>query len=197
MTMPGFVFHFRCYACGRTSEDYSTFPFPDILRPDILLPAWSLEHKCWSQIQLSLNQDQRTKLEADAELMTSFARSLSSHFLTVCIPHLRHTNGKCSVTVTPDPICPHCGLECHSVFGYSPSETKLTTKAFIPEEVDIIPLSAIDISVRTRHICSELGLLTLGQLRDGREQLMNHRQTTDSVVEEIDRWLTTLTDKTK
>ena len=48
MTMPGFVFHFRCDSCDASSHDYSVFAFSDVLRPDVVLPAWSLRHRCWA-----------------------------------------------------------------------------------------------------------------------------------------------------
>ena len=197
MSMSGFVFHFRCDACNATSGDYSIFPFPDIFRADILLPAWNLEHRCWSQIQLSLNSDQRTQLETDAERMTAFARSLSSPSFTVCVPHLRDIDGECGVSVTPDPICPHCGVICHPIFGYPSREAKLTTTDFPPEEIDAIPLSAIDISVRTRNLCSELGIRTIGQLRNRRDSIANHKRATDSLLDEVDRWVTIATRKAK
>lgn len=189
MSMPGFVFHFRCDACGAISEDYSIFPFPNILRSDITLPGWSLAHKCWSQIQLSLNTDQHTQLESDPERMIWFATSLTSPSLTVCVPRLCNNEGVCGVSVTPDPICPHCAAMCNAIFGYPPREQKLATTDISHEELDIIPVSAIDISVRTRNLCSALGIRTIGQLRNRRDNIVNHKQATDSLIAEVDRWV--------
>lgn len=198
MSMPGFVFHFRCVACDAASQDYPIFPFSDIFRADILLPAWSREHRCWAAIHLTLNSDQRTELETDAERMISFARSLSSPAFTVCVPSLRVSHGECcEVLVTPEPICPHCGAMSQPIFGYPSCEAKRTITDFPPEEIDAIPLSALDLSVRTWNLCSELNILTIGQLRNQRDSVVHHKQATNSTIEEIDRLTTIVTEKNK
>lgn len=187
--MPGFVFHFRCDTCDANSDSYSIFPFHDIFRPDISLPAWSRPHKCWSCIHLALSAEQRQDLESAPEHMIEFAASLSTESLTVCVPQLQPENGDCTVSVTPEAICPSCGNKAHTVFGYPPPVEPQPATGIPPEELNAAPLAAIELSVRSRNICESLGIRTLGQLREMRDAFVGHRGTTDSSVTEIDRWL--------
>lgn len=188
MSMPGFVFYFRCDACDTNSDDYSIFPFHDLFRPDISLPAWSRVHKCWSRIQLALSTEQRNELESDPQTMNDFAASLSTETFTVCVPQLLSENSNCAASVTPEAICPYCGGACHTVFGYPPREELLSTE-LPPEELNAAPVSAIELSARSRNICSALGIRTLGQLREKRHTFVSHDQATDTSIAEIDRWL--------
>jgi hypothetical protein len=189
MSIPGFVFYFRCDDCDANSDDYSVFPFHDLFRADISLPAWSRLHKCWSQLQLALSTEQRKELESDPQSMIDFAASLSTDSLTVCVPRLQSENGDCAVSVTPAAICPHCGGHSLTVFGYPPCEDLLSAVEIPPEELNAAPISAIELSVRSRNICSAHGIRTLGQLREQRDTFISDKRTTDSSVAEIDRWL--------
>ncbi len=186
----GFVFYFRCDACDADSDDYSIFPFHDIFRSDISLPAWSCPHKCWSRINLALSSEQRIELESDPQNMIDFAASLSSEALTVCVPHLQSENSDCAVSVTPEPICPSCGGKSRTIFGYPPPEERSSVTEILPEELNAVPISAIELSVRSRNICSALGIRTLGALREKRDTFIGHERSTQSSVAEIDRWLT-------
>lgn len=189
MSMPGFVFYFRCDACDKNSDHYSIFPFHDIVRPDISLPAWSRTHQSWCEIRLSLSAAQRKDLESDLQNMNNFAASLSTRAFTVCVPRLLSENGTCAVTVTPQSTCPYCGDACRTIFGYPPREELLTPADIPSEELDAAPISAIELSVRSRNICFALGIRTLGQLREKRDTVVSHKQATDRTVAEIDRWL--------
>lgn len=189
MSMPGFVFYFRCDICGVNSDDYAVFPFHDVLRPDISLPAWSLIHRCWAQIQMSLSAEHRKKLESDPHSMIALAASLSTNALTVCVPQFRSNNGVPLVTVSPEPICPYCGQVCYAVFGYPPPVECLTAASLLTEDYNAISISEIDLSIRLRNICVELGVVTLGQLREKRGIAAAHSNSTDTVITEIDRWL--------
>ena len=189
MSMPSFVFYFRCDTCDANSDDYSIFPFHDLIRPDITLPAWSGLHKCWSQIQLALSAEQRKELESDPQNMIDFAASLSTESLTVCVPQLQSENCDCAVSVTPEAICPSCGGRSRTIFGYPPREELLSVAEIPSEELNAAPISAIELSARSRNICSALGIRTLGQLREKRDTFISHKRTTDSSVAEIDRWL--------
>ena len=187
MSMPGFVFYFRCDACDMSSDEYSIFPFPDIFSSHISLPAWSRIHNCWANLRLALNSDHRARLESDPQQMVDFASSVTTTSLTVCIPRLCYDQSRCAVSITPEPECPYCGKPCEAIFGYPPHEHLITE--ILPEEFEATPISAIDISVRTRNICSTLGIRTIGQLRNHREHVVGHKQAGDTTVAEVDRWL--------
>lgn len=187
MTMPGFVFYFQCVSCGVTSHDYSVFVFTDILRPDIVLPAWSRDHKCWVTIQAELSSDQRRAMESDHDVLLSFAASLSSDNLTVGVPQLsvRQTDSF-AVTVTPDPKCPYCGSECQSPFGYPPREVPPEFAPVSPAEFCAAPLSLIELSVRARMISRDLDVRTVGQLENSRSRFAAHPRATEATIAEID-----------
>jgi hypothetical protein len=189
MSMPGFVFYFRCDMCDANSDDYSIFPFYDLFRPDISLPAWSRLHKCWSRIQMALSTQQRQELESDRQKMIDFAASLSTESLSVCVPQLHSENSNCIVSVAPESICPYCGGASRTIFGYAPREKLLSTAEISPEELNAAPIAAIELSVRSRNICSALGIRNVGQLREKRDTFVSHKQSNDSSVAEIDRWL--------
>jgi hypothetical protein len=190
VTMPGFVFHFHCDSCGATSDDYSLYVFNDIFRPDIGLPAWSLTHKCWARIYADLRLDQRRAMESDPAVLLEFAASLSSDHMTVGVPQMTFGDShSIDVKVTPEPRCPYCGSRCRSPFGYTPAETP---PAFVPmsvAEFRSAPLSLIDLSVRARNICSNLGIRTVGELEDSRARFAAHRGAAESTMAEIERLL--------
>lgn len=189
MSMPGFVFHFECDTCARASDDYCVFPFPDIWRPQIHLPARSREHECWGEIRLDLTSELRSKLESDPRHLLDFAASLSTERLVVYVASLISGSDVFAVSVVPEPVCPHCDRPCRSVWGYPPDERPLGPSDIAPEELDMAPLSAIDLSVRTRQICSQLNIRTIGQLRKRRDDVANRSVSNDATAEEIDRWL--------
>ena len=185
MSMPGFVFFFRCNDCDAHSDHYSMFPLGGH-GADVWLPAWSCIHKCWAKIHLRLSPEQRKSLESDADALRAVATSLSSDALTVCVPQL-HSGLR--VTVTPNSICPKCGQVCDTVPGYPPKE-HLLSKAEIPiDEINAASISMIELSVRSRNICLSLGIRTVGQLRKRRNNFVTHKQVADSCVAEIDEWL--------
>ena len=187
MTMPGFVFHFRCDSCEATSHDYSVFAFSDILRPDIVLPAWSLKHRCWATIKANLSSDQRRALASDRDALLSFAASLSSDNLTVGVPELAVSSTKSiEVVVSPDPVCPHCALRCQSPFGYPPREQPPDFAPVTAGEFLAAPLSLIDLSVRARMIARDLDIRTVGQLEASRSQFDAHPAATEGTVAEIE-----------
>lgn len=190
MSMPGFVFYFRCDNCAAASDHYSTFPFPGTFSSDLFLPAWSRSYKCWSQIELSLSSDRRVQLQANPQQLIAIAASLSSAALTVGVPCLHIDNGMGRVSVTPEPTCPHCGESCDAVFGYPPGEQSRAAIPEIPrEELDSTPIVDCDLSVRTRNICYSIGIDTIGKLRDRRDEFFNHKMTTDTAVAEVELWL--------
>lgn len=129
-------------------------------------------------------------MESDRNLMIAFAESLSSESITVGVP--RMTEGEADVPgvdVTPTPQCPYCGAECRSSFGYPPDQNKPKIAPKSAAEFRDIPISMADLSVRSRRICQELFLYTLGQLEDARSRFVSHPRVTESSVLEIDKVL--------
>lgn len=186
MTMPGFVFHFRCDSCDATSHDYSVFAFNDILRPDVVLPAWSLTHRCWATIRADLSSGQRRSMASDRDALLSFATSLSSDNLTVGVPELAVSSTESfDVAVTPEPRCPYCGLRCESPFGYPPRELPPDFAPATAAEFRAAPLSLIDLSVRARMIAHDLDIMTVGQLEAARPQFNAHPKATKTTMAEI------------
>lgn len=184
--MPGFVFHFRCDCCHATSHDYSVFAFSDIFRANIVLPAWSLMHRCWGSIQADLSSDQRKTLASDRSALLAFAKSLSSDALIVGVPELATSQSESfDVTVSPNPICPYCELECQPVFGYPPREVPPDFAPLTADEFRTAPLSLVELSVRARMIAGQLNLRTIGQLAAARSQFEQHPQATNATTLEI------------
>ncbi len=188
MSMPGFVFYFRCESCDATSTAYSLFPFHDIFRPDIQLPIWSIPNQCWGHLQLSLSAQQRETLDSSRERLIEFAESLSSPAVTVCVPKLKDGEND-RVATTPPPVCPKCQNSCDAIFGYPPEESNTGIHDITIAEFDSAPLNSIEISVRTRHTCALMGIQTIGQLRKQRDNVIQHDRADDSTRAEIDRWL--------
>ena len=186
--MPGFIFYFNCNACETVSDEYSIFPFHDIIRPSLQLPTWSTVHGCWGHIRFSLDSAKRNEIKTDPEALVAFAESVSSPSLTVCVPRLTYDEIP-GVYVTPNPVCPKCQLPCDALFGYRPREEKLKIAEISVEDVDSLSLNSIEISVRTRNLCSMLGIRTIGQLRKEQDSVARHSRATESTVSEIDRWL--------
>ena len=189
MSMPGFVFYFRCDPCDANSDSYPIFPFSSTVDSDILLPAWSRTYRCWSSIRLSLSREQRNELESNREGLLEFAKTLSTEALTVGVRLLGAENQNSEAIVRPDPICPYCGFSCRIIDGYPPRE-RGALKHEIPSEVlDVTPIYQIELSVRTKNICSLLGIETLGQLRERREEFVGDRRVSEASIAEIDEWL--------
>jgi len=186
MSMPGFTFYFTCESCDANSDAYSVFPFHDIFRPELVLPTWSFAQHCWGELRLSLTSDQRQHLVADFRHLLAFAQSLSSETMTVAIPKLATES---CVIVTPKPHCPLCGGNVTTVFGSPDTEGKLTPNKLIPEEFDLTPISAIELSVRSQNICYSLGIKTIGQLRKRRDEFSQHKSSSPGTLAEIDQWL--------
>jgi len=186
MTMPGFVFHFRCDACNANSDEYSVYVFNDLVRSDVGLPAWSLTHKCWATILAHLDSDQRRAMDSDRDELLSFAASLSSDNITVGVPELSaHELGSFNVKVTPDPICPYCSARCRTPFGYPP-QVEAPETLFSAAELRSAPIALIGLSVRVRNICRELCIATVGELENARSRFVAHRAASEGAVQEVD-----------
>ena len=190
MSMPGFVFYFQCDSCNTKSGSYSVYVFHNLFSPNISLPAWSLAHKYWGSVSADLSVEQRRAMESDRELLLSFAASLTSDNLTVGVPQL--STGQSDsfyVELTPEPRCPYCGVTCRSVLGYPSLEESSSNALVSLAEFRAAPLSLIGLSVRTKMICRDLGLDTIGELEDGRSRFAAHPRATDIAVQEIDSLL--------
>jgi len=188
MSMPGFTFYFACESCDTNSDAYSIFPFPDIFRPGLVLPTWSFAQHCWGELKLSLTREQREYLDSDFRHLLAFAISLSSETLTIGIPKLGGGE-PCVVMVTPRPHCPLCGGNVTTIFGSPDTEERIALDDLIPEEFDLTPISAIELSVRSQNICYSLGIKTIGQLRNRRDEFSQHKSSSSGTLAEIDQWL--------
>ena len=188
MSMPGFTFYFACESCDTNSDAYSVFPFPDIFRPSLSLPTWSFPQHCWGELQLTVAEEQRDHLVSDFRHLLAFANSLSSETLTIAVPKLGGGEPHAE-TVTPRPHCPLCGGNVTTIFGSPDAETKLTPNELTPEEIDLIPISAIELSIRSQNICYTLGIKTIGQLRSRRDEFSQHKSSSPGTVVEINEWL--------
>lgn len=187
MSMPGFVFHFRCDSCNAISDCYSVFAFPNTIEPTIALPVWSVLHRCWGTFSAKLSDDDRRAMESDRNKLLAFAASLPSDSAIVGVPEMGEGQSDLpNVRISPDPICPYCGALCDTLFGYPP---KRNTPPIAPKTVAdfrAVPLSAVDLSVRATMICRILGLETLGQLEDSQAEFAVHPRATKSTVQEVD-----------
>ena len=188
MSMPGFTFHFACESCDANSDAYSIFPFHDLFRPELALPTSSFSQHCWGELRLSVSCEQREHLIADFRHLLAFAQSLSSDALTIGVPKLG--GGDLNVvTVTPRPHCPQCGGDVTTNFGSPDASEKITLDDLAPEEFDLTPISAIELSVRSQNICYSLGMKTIGQLRHRRDEFSQHQSSSPATMAEIDQWL--------
>lgn len=181
MSMPGFVFHFRCQ-CGAISNEYPAYPFPSTFEANLILPTWSTSHRFWGSINTVLTDEDRVELDGDFERLQEFAASISSEHLTVGAPRL--VSG--GVEVQPVPRCPQCGEVCEAIFGYPPSSSKPSIAPQLLGNFDSIPIELADLSVRTRMICNEIGITTLGELVEFNAKIANHPRITQNVLREID-----------
>ena len=118
MSMPGFVFFFRCPRCGKASEVYSLYPFPDLFRCCLSLPAWSRELRCYMSVGCELSREQRERVDGNRAALRALAQQLSSSVFTVGVPWLAGSSKAPGVEVDPLPECPSCGALVEPVFGY-------------------------------------------------------------------------------
>ena len=122
MSMPGFVFHFRCRACGHSSDEYPLYVFPMIGYGRLMLPAWSRQLGCYMTIECDLTKADRARCENDPSELARIARMLSNDCVTVGVPRWGEGFAEKEVRVVPSPSCPKCGAAADSVWGY-PSES--------------------------------------------------------------------------
>lgn len=121
MSMPGFVFHFRCAQCGKNSDEYPLYLFPETFGSTLLLPAWSGKLRCYMTIQCDLAAEDRDLCQSDAHQLDRIAELLGNDIVTVGVPHWGSGLGRKEVRVVPSPVCPRCGATVDTVWGY-PSE---------------------------------------------------------------------------
>ena len=86
MSMPGFVFHFRCRACGHNSDEYPLYVFPDLFDSTLLLPAWSRQLGCYMTVSCDLTPADRTRCEQDPSELPRIATILGNDHVTVGVP---------------------------------------------------------------------------------------------------------------
>ncbi len=122
MSMPGFRYGFSCSACGEGSEDYPAFVFPNLFDPQMILPFWSRELRCYGEVILYVNEEKRRRLEQDYDAQVALAATLSSPAMTVGVPRLSSDADRraLAVHVTPTPVCPICGGPVEVWFGDPP-----------------------------------------------------------------------------
>lgn len=121
MSMPGFVFHFRCRECGHNSDEYPLYVFPDTFGGALLLPAWSKRLACYMTITCDLSVVDRTRCNDNPSEVNRIAQMLSNDCVTVGVPRWGNGLGEKEVRVVPSPQCPKCGAVVDTVWGY-PSE---------------------------------------------------------------------------
>jgi hypothetical protein len=184
MSMPGFVFHFRC-KCGALSDEYPAYAFPLTFDANLTLPTWSTQHKFWGTLNAVLTDADRIELDGDYERLQEFAASISTDHMTVGAQRLASGG----VEIQPTPCCPQCGDICETVFGHTPNSGKPSISAEMLKDFDTIPIALADLSVRARMICNEIGLTTLGDLGEFNDRIVNHPRITQNVILEIDNIL--------
>ena len=143
----GFVFHILCPRCRRTSPDYPLYVFPDLFRPDLVLPAWSRQFRCYSELHCFLEPHDRAALEKDSGRLREFAEQWSSPVVTVGLPVWSIEASGIWVRVEPAPECPFCGCPTEARSGSPPKEPTV-----IAQEVSdpyALPLPLLGFSVRT------------------------------------------------
>lgn len=124
MSMPGFVYHFHCSACGKNSDSYSMYVFPGLFESRLSLPAWSRELHCYGVVCCDLPAGSRRRLEGNHAELGALAANISSPLLTVGVPRWCEPkrDEPISIEVKPEPVCPFCGAAVETRFGYPPSE---------------------------------------------------------------------------
>ena len=121
MSMPGFVFHFRCRACGHNSDEYPLYVFSSTFEPILMLPAWSQQLGYYMSISCDLTDADRDRCQKDPSELTRIANMLCNEHVTVGVPRWGQGLAEREVRVTPPPTCPKCGAAADAVWGY-PSE---------------------------------------------------------------------------
>lgn len=185
MSMPGFVFHIICSECNFQSNECSIFPFLVLGYPEISLPVMNRKNRCWGSVQFTLNPEQVGELKSDPNKLQEFAGSLSTENLIMYVPKMRIQNQEFEVSLSPEPACPVCDNHCKVVKGYPVQEARHSIEKYSKDDLENLPLYLIDLSVRTLNICSELGVGTLGQMRQSRVQIINHPGAVETTSEEI------------
>lgn len=180
MSMPGFVFHFVCPSCAKTSKDYPLYVFEDLFGSDICLPAWSRKLHCYATVYCHLAPADRVRLRNNREQLRDFVNDLSSPSFRVGHP-LWNLD---SVGVEPVPECPYCGSTAQVRYGYPPREdVVLTEQVDKPYEV---PLSQLGLSVRAQNCLESLGVNTLGELCElTAQELLAAQGFRDSTLAEL------------
>lgn len=161
MSMPGFVFHFRCLECEKSSPDYSICVFPDIFRAEITLPAWSVRFRCYSEVRCYLAPEDRPLIEGAPVRLRELVAQLSSPRLTVGFP-LWSQGATEVITVEPPPICPFCGCSVETLIGYAPEEQAEPIKDI--GDPYAVPFSRLGLSVRALNCLRQVGIESLGDL---------------------------------
>ena len=121
MSMPGFVFHFRCRACGHNSDEYPLYVFPDTFGATLMLPAWSRQLGCYMTISCDLTAEDRDRCQKDEAELKRIAKLLGNDYVTVGVPRWGQGLAEREVGVEPAAECPKCGAQAEPVWGY-PSE---------------------------------------------------------------------------
>jgi len=181
MSMPGFVFHFRC-KCGAISDEYPAYAFPSTFEANLTLPTWSTQHKFWGSFNAVLTKEDRFELGGNYERLQEFAASISTDNMTVGAQRLASGG----IEIQPTPNCPQCGDVCETVFGYTPNSGKPSISAEMLKDFDSIPIALADLSVRASMICNDIGLTTFGDLGEFNIKIANHPRITQNVLVEID-----------
>lgn len=121
MSMPGFVFHFRCRTCGHNSDEYPLYAFPDTFDGMLMLPAWSRQLGCYISITCYFTQADRERCLKDPQDLTRIAMMLGNECVTVGVPRWGLGFEEREVRIEPTADCPKCGALVDAVWGY-PSE---------------------------------------------------------------------------
>lgn len=191
MTMPGFEFYFACDECKTKSQSYPTYVFNDLVFGDIVLPAWSIEYKCWADVHLDLSRSQRKELESNRNSLITFAKSLSSPSMTVAAPFMYYEQEQTDirVEVVPEPQCPHCQTSCRAVFG-NPGRAHAAVIEFeCADTFDKTYIFDYPFSLGTLNILKSLDLVKLGQLELGMSNIEAHKSTRRTTLKEIRKCL--------
>lgn len=174
MTMPGFVFHFKCDSCMKQSESYPSHVFPTLFDQRLSLPTWSTQHQFWGDIRAKLSSIQQDNLD-DPKVLISLAQSLSSSALTVCVPFVRYEDDSLEprLELFPDPVCPHCQQGCRAILGCSDRLIRPFYESV--EEFDGTLIGEFPFSLGAIRVLEELGIETLGQLHSQFDKVKTHQ----------------------